>query len=178
MTDNPQPTITVNVDVTNPGQFFACCGLLELADRLWPESGVLGAFSSEHFHLWVRSSPCSLKHIFKRFVEAEVQQLDVHDNAASPLHLGDPFDLRLDWWKRVETPDKRRVDLGGGDQLKPWAGKQFGPLIFRAMKSACVNIDVLAPLDDARAAYDTKYGKAKKKTISPFYFDCNFSITP
>ncbi|TWW08183.1 hypothetical protein E3A20_26890, partial [Planctomyces bekefii] len=24
----------VNVDPTNPGQFFACCGLLELADRL------------------------------------------------------------------------------------------------------------------------------------------------
>jgi CRISPR-associated protein Csx14 len=29
-------TIRVNVDPTNPGQFFACCGLLELADRLWP----------------------------------------------------------------------------------------------------------------------------------------------
>lgn len=34
-----QANITVPVDVTNPGQFFACCGLLELADRLWP--GVL-----------------------------------------------------------------------------------------------------------------------------------------
>ena len=32
----PEPTIRVNVDPTNPGQFFACCGLLELADRLWP----------------------------------------------------------------------------------------------------------------------------------------------
>ena len=26
--------IQLNVDPTNPGQFFACCGLLELADRL------------------------------------------------------------------------------------------------------------------------------------------------
>ncbi len=25
---------------TNPGQFFACCGLLELADRLWPGAEV------------------------------------------------------------------------------------------------------------------------------------------
>ena len=32
----PEPSITVKVNVTNPGQFFACCGLLELADRLWP----------------------------------------------------------------------------------------------------------------------------------------------
>ena len=33
---NPTPNITIPVDLTNPGQFFACCGLLELADRLWP----------------------------------------------------------------------------------------------------------------------------------------------
>ncbi len=32
----PNPTIRVRVDPANPGQFFACCGLLELADRLWP----------------------------------------------------------------------------------------------------------------------------------------------
>lgn len=32
----PDPSITIPVDITNPGQFFACCGLLELADRLWP----------------------------------------------------------------------------------------------------------------------------------------------
>ena len=30
------PNITIPIDLTNPGQFFACCGLLELADRLWP----------------------------------------------------------------------------------------------------------------------------------------------
>jgi CRISPR-associated protein Csx14 len=34
--NNPEPSIRINVDPTNPGQFFACCGLLELADRLWP----------------------------------------------------------------------------------------------------------------------------------------------
>ena len=31
-----EPNIKIPVDLTNPGQFFACCGLLELADRLWP----------------------------------------------------------------------------------------------------------------------------------------------
>ena len=49
------PNITVNVDVANPGQFFACCGLLELADRLWPRAEVVGAFSVPHFD---RSSFC------------------------------------------------------------------------------------------------------------------------
>jgi CRISPR-associated protein Csb3 len=33
---NHTPNIRIPVDLTNPGQFFACCGLLELADRLWP----------------------------------------------------------------------------------------------------------------------------------------------
>src|SRR3990172_7193974 len=49
MTDNPQPSITVNVDVSNPGQFFACCGLFELADRLWP--GAEGGFDGQSFCL-------------------------------------------------------------------------------------------------------------------------------
>ena len=44
---NPKPNIKIPVDLTNPGQFFACCGLLELADRLWP--GAEGWFEVDHF---------------------------------------------------------------------------------------------------------------------------------
>jgi hypothetical protein len=167
---NPESTIHINVDVTNPGQFFACCGLLELADRLWSDSGVCGKFSLESFDLSVGLSPCSLKDIIESFAKAEVQQLDADDNAASPLYLGKPFNLRLDWWQKVEGPNKTRIDLGGGDQLKPWAGKQFGPLIFRLMKSGCADIDLLKLFDAPKAVYDTT-GSKKKKTISPFYFD-------
>ena len=39
--------ITSPMDPTNPGQFFACCGLLELADRLWP--GAEGWFGRWEF---------------------------------------------------------------------------------------------------------------------------------
>lgn len=42
-------TIRIPVDVTNPGQFFACCGLLELAARLWP--GTTGRFIDNHFEI-------------------------------------------------------------------------------------------------------------------------------
>lgn len=167
---NPEPTIRINVDVSNPGQFFACCGIFELADRLWPGAGVLGVFKSTHFELWTDSTDCSLDRILDDFVKSAVQQLDLDDNAASPLHLGKPFDLRLDWWQKVDGPNKTRIDLGGGSQLKSWAGKQFGPLIFRLMKNACESIDLLKPLDDSKAVYYTKGGKAKK-TVSPFYFD-------
>src|SRR6476646_6115922 len=40
-------SIHVVMDPANPGQFFACCGLLELADRLWP--GAEGWFAGHHF---------------------------------------------------------------------------------------------------------------------------------
>jgi len=40
---DPESTIRVRVDPTNPGEFFACCGLLELADRLWCSDQVTGA---------------------------------------------------------------------------------------------------------------------------------------
>lgn len=35
----------ISVDPANPGQFFACCGLLELASRLW--AGAEGCFGSD-----------------------------------------------------------------------------------------------------------------------------------
>ena len=31
----PKPTLRLRLDARNPGHFFACCGLLELADRAW-----------------------------------------------------------------------------------------------------------------------------------------------
>ncbi len=33
---NASELIRITVDPANHGQFLACCGLLELADRLWP----------------------------------------------------------------------------------------------------------------------------------------------
>ena len=44
---NPEPTIRINVDVSNPGQFFACCGLLELASRL--DQNATGHFENGYF---------------------------------------------------------------------------------------------------------------------------------
>ena len=45
MNESLEPGIRVRVDPTNPGQFFACCGLLELADRLW--GGVEGWYAHD-----------------------------------------------------------------------------------------------------------------------------------
>lgn len=45
MSQIPGPSVCVRVDPVNPGQFFACCGLLELADRMW--GGVEGWFEND-----------------------------------------------------------------------------------------------------------------------------------
>lgn len=43
--------IRVRVAPTNPGQFFACCGLLELADRIW--KGAEGWFEKDRFSFFL-----------------------------------------------------------------------------------------------------------------------------
>lgn len=42
-----KPSINICVDLKNPGQVIACCGLLELAHRLWP--GVEGWYDEASF---------------------------------------------------------------------------------------------------------------------------------
>src|SRR5271156_4602919 len=49
-----ESNIRIPVDLTNPGQFFACCGLLELADRLSP--GAEGWFKDGAFLLQAANS--------------------------------------------------------------------------------------------------------------------------
>lgn len=113
--NHPAPTIRVHVDVTNPGQFFACCGLLELADRLWPGADVTGCFNPPRFQ---RSCFC----IFANSVFSSGDLLDglltsnrmavdayqpitggdgkpVKDaKKIKPVEIGKPVSLRLSWW--------------------------------------------------------------------------------
>jgi hypothetical protein len=167
--NNATPSISIPVDLTNPGQFFACCGLFELADRLWRDGGIQAHFEPERFSFSVKDSAWTISSILGEFAKAECRQLDPQDNAASALKLGAPFDLRLDWWMK---PEKDQVDLGGGGQLKTWAGKQFGPLIFGLMRGAADKATSGdSPLDYRAVVCDSKDGKASKQTISPFYFD-------
>lgn len=74
MRNYPEPSITIDVNVTNPGQFFACGGLLELAERLWP--GVEGWFNTENtcFNLCVSMDvPCTLSNLADRLIKAGIE---------------------------------------------------------------------------------------------------------
>jgi len=123
---NPEPTISVKVDMTNPGQFFACCGLLELADRLWP--GAEGWFEGDRFLLYIgKHVENALYHILKKLSESTLDS--DKSRGQGPLHPVriEAFGLSLDWW----------ID-GSGDKtpLKLWAGNQTSIGIMQTLQEA------------------------------------------
>jgi len=95
-----RPSFSVRVDVRNPGQFFACCGLLELAHRLWP--GAEGWFDDAGFSIRgckTNHDPCELKSLLGNLASAHAEALEPgEDPKIPPILLGEPFTLRMDWW--------------------------------------------------------------------------------
>ncbi len=160
---NLKPNIIIPVDLNNPGQFFACCGLLELADRLCP--GAEGWFENDAFAI-SSEDEASVAHILETTASATIEPVDRNDPATSAIRcrLG-TASILLDWW---------RDEVSGGQRLKTWAGRQSAWQIFRLMvaKSAESTAELSHdPLNFSTAIYDIIDGKPKAKTISPFYFD-------
>ncbi|MBI2265387.1 MAG: hypothetical protein HYU64_09480 [Armatimonadetes bacterium] len=118
--------------MTNPGQFFACCGLLEVAHRLWP--GVEGWFEDNAFSIAAPLAKNCLDLLVDRLRSARLcSDYEVADDKTCPLRLQDrnsvapptaPLSLRLDWWLD---------EAGVGSSLKTWAGQQRVTVISRAM---------------------------------------------
>jgi CRISPR-associated protein Csb3 len=155
--NNPEPSIRVNVDPTNPGQFFACCGLLELADRKWDQAE--GWFERGTFCVSVGGQ---LPELIQIVSQVELTQLDPDDDTSSPIEIGPPIrTLRLDWWRDEQT---------GGKELKVWAGTMESGRIARAMQRALCDTRFHVPglFDVGMVAYDPD--NASKK-VEPFYFD-------
>ena len=154
---HPEPSIRVHVDATNPGQVFACCGLPELADRLW--SGAEGWFDRGEFGI---TAGGGLPDLIHNLLQVALVQLDVEDDTASPIEMGAPFrPLRLDWW---------RDERAGGKELKVWAGSMESVRIARAMQHAMRDERFLGPdlLDVGVIAYDPD---DPRKKVEPYYFD-------
>ena len=122
--------IRVNVDPTNPGQFFACCGLLELASRIDPDAlagfedgqfvvlGKVDSLLEKFFQCKVTSEP--MLDIIDEEEEPASSDSDsvdanAHRGRIFPMCLGDPFHLRLDWWTTAEAQSQK---------LKTWTAGQ------------------------------------------------------
>jgi CRISPR-associated protein Csb3 len=122
---DPTPSITVAVDPTNPGQFFACCGLLELADRLWPGAEGWFADGGREFKI---ACGGTLPKLVAEIATANLIHNDPDDPYSSPITVAEPFrPLSVDWWV---------TDRTGAKDLKVWAGTMESYGIARAMQLA------------------------------------------
>jgi CRISPR-associated endonuclease/helicase Cas3 len=149
-------TGTLALDPANPGHFFACCGFFELASRLYPDA-------TAHFdgNRFILSAPTTLVDLFGKITAAPITTLDLDDATTSPLFIGKPFSVRIDWWK-IATP--------ATSALKVWAGTMEAPRIAKAMQKAIDASKGGQLLFAPRIAYDV--ADATKK-VEPFYFDAN-----
>jgi CRISPR-associated protein Csb3 len=150
-------SIKINVDPTNPGQFFACCGLLELADRLW--TGAQGWFERRTFCI---NADGSLADLMAAVTSTTLHQIDPENDTSSSIEIQSPFrPLILDWWHDV---------YAGGKELKVWAGTMESVRIASAMQHAMRSACFLSPgmFDIGLIAYDPV--DANKK-VEPYYFD-------
>lgn len=183
-------SFSVNVDPTNPGQFFACCGLLELADRLWP--GAEGWFANGQFHVervgtlselltalsgaTINSSLTdeelkrlgtllSAEKVSLSYAQTEEKQRLSAMWKRERLHLSKPFDLWVDWWLDEQT---------GGKTLKTWAAKQLVLGMARPM------LRIITDQRWSDSATTDILSRTTPVDAVPFYFDAhnNWQSTP
>lgn len=139
--------IRVDVDLTNPGQFFGCCGVFELAQRLWPRA--TASFEEAHFVV----SEGDLSELITRTAQAPLEVLEPANQTSSALRLAEPFDLRLDWWKFERS-------------LKTWAGRMSVQRIATSLQRDLPNTLSNGFFDDGHVVVG-----ADGKKVEPYYFD-------
>jgi len=135
----PQPDIRVQVDPSNPGQFFACCGLLELAGRL--SAGSEGWFDRGCFCL---TSTVTLQSIFQAMVEEPPEQITLLDDTLEAKPLIAPLrltldkargtKLQLDAWMTIGF-DKGSVACVANPPWNFWSGQQTSLGIWNSLRS-------------------------------------------
>ncbi len=159
-------TIVVRVDLTNPGQFFAACGLFELASRA-SEREVIARFGAGTFEV---ESSATLSGLIAQLSKDRLEPVaqpegagggdddeEEGSGAAAPLRIG--AGMVLDWWQ-----DPRAKDL------KLWAGTMNGPRIAQAMLAAIADAAIHTErlFDHAVVVRDPEN---PSKKVEPFYFD-------
>jgi len=130
----------VNVDPRNPGEFLACCGLLEVAHRLDP--GAEAWFDDGVFRV---RSDTRLPDIVHALIREEAEELTLlNGNLAvqpliAPLKLaltdGPRGTLVLDGWMTVRV-EKGKVIAGANRPWNFWSGQQTSLRIWRSLRAA------------------------------------------
>lgn len=170
--DKSEAPMSLRVDVTNSGQYFACCGLFELADKLRP--GMLAHFEQDsvtkqwRFILSQRNckqngSKLSLSSLFETIVAAEILAIDPDDAPKTALNIRGPFNLIVDWW---------RYECRNIGKLKTWAGQMSVCSIANDMKQA-LKKELINKKDNIE---NILFVTSMANSSQPYYFDANYAI--
>lgn len=139
--------IHLDVDLANPGQFFGCCGVFELAQRLWPRA--VARFAGAHFII----SDGDLTELVTKAEQVPIQVLEPDNQTSSALRLAHPFDLRIDWWMAERD-------------LKTWAGRMSVDRIATSLQRDLPNTLSNGFFDHGHVVVGTD-----GKKVEPYYFD-------
>lgn len=199
-----QPNLTIRVDVTNPGHFFACCGLFELAHRVWP--GVEAYFDdNEGFHLTPLTPQDGLS-LLEKLRTCTIEGLSEKEREERKQLEKRKRDLkklkqklsRQEETRRKELGDKARVGsltIGAPFSLlldwwqtederipKTWAGRQEVHKVARSMQDSLKSIGELFRLFDFSSVlrptteYQNDSGDESNKKVAPFCFDARLFV--
>lgn len=197
----PAPSFSVAVDPTNPGQYFACSGLLELAHRCWP--GAEGWFDSHNgqFAVVVSAPNVNLKCLIDTVKRCELSGLTPEERDERNRLENEKRGLRKEHRSLLEDKERRRKELGdkarkGALRLGPpfhllldwwqaaddektpktWAGLQEIHKVARASQDALPAIGDGTLFDHGcvlRMPKEYRNNKSNdgQKAVEPFYFD-------
>jgi CRISPR-associated protein Csx14 len=175
---NPSPNITIPVDLTNPGQFFACCGLLELADRFWP--GAEGWFEekgSEFYIAFTGESKGSLRELLAILVmdpPTAVAKLKCNGLDVAPIiaPLAFSFDggstttLILDSWTQIRI-DKGVAKVISNPPWNFWSGQQTSLRIWNGLRAELAKQVIADAFSDSANPFSNRVFQGGR-----FGFDC------
>jgi CRISPR-associated endonuclease/helicase Cas3 len=190
--NTPTAAARVRMDPTNPGQFFACCGLLELAHRLW--EGAEGWFDGPDFCLRPADSGAHVQPTAKGLIDELARCHITNVMTEEQLALLDQLS-RMKGKDRSEDQEAKKKELestrrespirlhgpfdllidwflderAGGSRFKTWAGQQSVIDITQGMHG---------PLLQAKWS-DTPPAEWLTRSVPvdalPFYFDSGLS---
>jgi CRISPR-associated protein Csx14 len=153
-------TIRVAVDPTNPGQFFACCGLLELADRLWP--GAEGWFRDGEFRVACSGELNTLLSILVMDPPEEVLRLDNGLEVKpllAPLRFsfdgGATTSLILDAWMTIRM-EKDHAAVVANPPWNFWSGQQTPLRIWNPVRAALARLLTTLDLQHASRLFEQR----------------------
>ena len=186
MREIAKPGVRLRVDPTNPGQFFACCGLLELADRLWggaeawfeadsafcviPVSGGSGPGAEGLLDAVARCPIDNAMTTSQRQRREELSAMGAKAREADPDLAAEKQELDAVYREAavlIGDPFHLVLDWyldarAGGKGFKTWAGQQAVIDIAVGMRDAIER----AHLAQGECAFQTGGG-----SLVPFYFD-------